>query len=95
MKDIIYTFVPNDFFNRLFYPEFMYYSGSSITGVLREAMGSDNYDQFSIAQDPMPHNGEVSILTNTVDPLQQFGSVVIGVIIKHTEIKQRKSKWLR
>jgi len=66
----MYRFQPNEYAKRQFNLKAKEYVGDSMTYLVQDALGEDNYRRYVIAQDPLfeKNEGEIRILTNPDEP---------------------------
>lgn len=79
-----YRYIPNGFATEMFNLTAPGYTGDGMTGVLEDAIGKANYDQYMVAQDPLcggKTEGDIRIVLNRDErDLNRLRFASIGVI---------------
>lgn len=71
----MHTYIPNDYAKELFNLSKNAYEGDSLTDLIMQAIGEDNYDQYIHAQDPLCGgrlSGEIFASVNRDDIRKAF-----------------------
>ena len=85
-----FKFIPNEFAKKMFNLSARSYAGEGMTPLLQQVLGSENYNKYVIAQDPLcggKSEGAISIILNNNerDP-KKMNFASIGLIQKTEQL---------